>query len=63
MWDRLGGSYRKPNDELFQPQQKKDKAEWERQSKEMEKIAEAVEGKDDDRVYLADTKSEGKKVQ
>lgn len=59
----MGGSYRKPNDELFQPQQKKDKAEWERQCKEMEKIVDVVEGEDNDRVYLADTKSREKKVQ
>lgn len=55
LWDRLGGSYRKPNEELFKRDEKKSKAEWERQAKEMEHIVEDVEG-EDDRVFLADSK-------
>ena len=47
LWDRLGGSYRKPNDELFQKESKMSQEEWERQSKEMEKMVVEVEGKDD----------------
>ncbi|KAK3047112.1 c-5 sterol desaturase [Extremus antarcticus] len=47
LWDRLGGSYRKPNDELFQKETKMSHAEWSRQSKEMEKMVVEVEGKDD----------------
>lgn len=47
LWDRLGGSYRKPNDELFQKEAKMSKDEWERQTKEMERMVIEVEGKDD----------------
>ncbi|KIX10485.1 uncharacterized protein Z518_01568 [Rhinocladiella mackenziei CBS 650.93] len=62
LWDRLGGSYRKPNDELFRKETKMGKEEWERQKREMEKIVKEVEG-DDDRGYLADGVAETKKVQ
>jgi len=51
LFDRLFGSYRKPNDELFKKELKMCKAEWEKQSKEMERIAREVEGSDD-RQYL-----------
>jgi lathosterol oxidase len=47
LWDRLGGSYRKPNPELFEKENKMDKAEWQRQTKEMEKMVKEVEGEDD----------------
>jgi len=47
LWDRLGGSYRKPNDELFKKESKMGKKEWERQVKEMEKVVKEVEGSDD----------------
>ena len=50
LWDRMGGSYRKPNDELFSRESKMGQKEWERQTKEMEKIVREVEG-DDDRSY------------
>ncbi len=50
LWDRLGGSYRQPNDELFSRESKMSKAEWERQTKEVEKLQKEVEG-DDDRDY------------
>jgi Delta7-sterol 5-desaturase len=60
LWDRLGGSYRKPNEELFRRETKMAKDEWERQSKEMEKIVKVVEG-EDDRTYLPD--DEPKKTQ
>jgi len=50
LWDRLGGSYRQPNAELFSRESKMSKAEWERQSKEMETVVREVEG-DDDRSY------------
>jgi len=53
LWDRLGGSYRKPNDELFKKETKMSKDEWGRQQKEMEKVVKAVEG-EDDRIYLPD---------
>ncbi|KAG4429485.1 hypothetical protein IFR05_015036 [Cadophora sp. M221] len=47
LWDRLGGSYRKPNEELFRRESKMGQKEWERQCKEMEKMVKAVEGEDD----------------
>lgn len=58
LWDRLGGSYRKPNDELFRRETKMGKKEWERQVKEMETVVKQVEGADD-RSYDA---SEEKKT-
>ncbi|KAL7268982.1 c-5 sterol desaturase [Rhizina undulata] len=53
LWDRLGGSYRKPNMELFYRETKMGKQEWERQVKEMEKVVKEVEGNDSFREYLA----------
>lgn len=50
LWDRIGGSYRLPNDELFDKNQKMGKAEWERQCREAEKLVKEVEGTDD-RTY------------
>jgi lathosterol oxidase len=60
LWDRMGGSYRKPNDELFNKESKMSKEEWAKQSKEMEAVVKEVEGSDD-RSYLPD--AEAKKVQ
>ncbi|ODV61228.1 C-5 sterol desaturase ASCRUDRAFT_75930 [Ascoidea rubescens DSM 1968] len=51
LWDRLGGSYRKPERELFDKSKKKEKQTWEKQIEKMEKIRNTVEGKNDDRVY------------
>jgi Delta7-sterol 5-desaturase len=62
LWDRLGGSYRKPNEELFVKETKMSGAEWERQRKEMEKMVVEVEGKDD-RTYGTEEGLVGKKVQ
>ncbi|GES63358.1 C-5 sterol desaturase [Aspergillus terreus] len=56
LWDRLGGSYRKPNEELFRRETKMTEDEWKRQTKEMETILKDVEG-DDDRKYLAETET------
>lgn len=50
LWDRLGGSYRKPNEELFRRDSKMGQKEWERQVKEMERLVVEAEG-EDDRVY------------
>ncbi len=61
LWDRLGGSYRKPNDELFSRESKMSKAEWQKQCKEMETIQKKVEG-DDDRDYNAEALKIQKKV-
>ena len=47
LWDRLGGSYRKPNAELFVKETKMAADEWNRQVVEMEKLVKEVEGKDD----------------
>jgi len=55
LWDRLGGSYRQPNAELFQKESKMGQKEWERQVKEMEKMVVEVEG-EDDRSYGPDAK-------
>jgi len=51
LWDRLGGSYRKPDAELFSRESKMSKSEWERQCKQMEKVQKTVEGGIDDRDY------------
>lgn len=61
LWDRLGGSYRKPNPELFERESKMSKREWERQVKEMELLQKDVEG-DDERSYLDEAKRLQKKV-
>lgn len=54
LWDRLGGSYRKPNMELFYRETKMATKEWQKQVKEMENIVQEVEGDDKFRVYAAD---------
>jgi lathosterol oxidase len=54
LWDRIGGSYRKPNDELFNKDEKMSQSEWKKQIKEMEKLVAEVEG-EDDRTYEAAT--------
>lgn len=61
LWDRLGGSYRKPNLELFMKETKMSEQEWKRQTKEMEKLVVEVEG-EDDRSYGPPT-VEAKKLQ
>ncbi|KAL2428853.1 Delta(7)-sterol 5(6)-desaturas erg3A [Exophiala dermatitidis] len=52
LWDRLGGSYRQPGDELFNKDTKTQKGVWAKQSKEMEEVVMEEEG-EDDRTYLA----------
>ncbi|KAF2004510.1 hypothetical protein P154DRAFT_531475 [Amniculicola lignicola CBS 123094] len=61
LWDRLGGSYRKPNDALFRKELKMCKEEWNKQSKAVDKMVEEVEGSDD-RKYLPNEPKETKKV-
>lgn len=51
LWDRLLGSYRKPNMELFYKETKMAAAEWEKQVSEMETIVKEVEGDDSFREY------------
>ncbi|KAF2093959.1 hypothetical protein NA57DRAFT_47430 [Rhizodiscina lignyota] len=58
LWDRLGGSYRKPNEELFRRETKMGKAEWDRQKVEMETIVKEVEGEDDRKYEPVDSKKE-----
>lgn len=50
IWDRIGGSYRKPNEELFRRDTKMAQKEWEKQAKEMETMVLEVEGSDE-RTY------------
>jgi len=61
LWDRLGGSYRAPNAELFRKESKMSTTEWQRQVKEMENIQKNVEG-DDDRQYEEEAAKIAKKV-
>ncbi|KAH8895145.1 hypothetical protein GQ53DRAFT_78652 [Thozetella sp. PMI_491] len=55
LWDRLGGSYRAPDQELFKKETKMSKKTWDKQVQQMEEILKGVEG-EDDREYLADSK-------
>lgn len=51
IWDRLGGSYRKPNIELFYRQTKMAPQEWDKQIREMEKVVQEMEGNGDSREH------------
>lgn len=51
LWDRLGGSYRQPDPELFDKEKKKDKKVWDKQTVLMDQIRRDVEGDKDFRVY------------
>ena len=63
LWDRLGGSYRQPNPELFEKEKKMSEAEWKKQSKEMEKMVVEVEGKDERTYGTEEPLLASKKVQ
>lgn len=54
LWDRIGGSYRRPDDSLFKKdtQKEEDKKIWKDQVSQMEEIRNELEGKVDDRVYI-----------
>lgn len=54
LWDRLGKSYRRPDDSLFvkNTDKKTDEKVWKDQTRKMEVIRGELEGKDDDRVYI-----------
>ena len=56
LWDRLGGSYRRPEDSLFDPKLKTDKKVLEKQARETAAYIQEVEGDDTDRVYNTDKK-------
>jgi lathosterol oxidase len=58
LWDRLGGSYRKPNDELFQKELKMCQSEWKKQADAVDKMVQVVEG-GEGREYASE---ESKKV-
>ncbi|KAF3483605.1 C-5 sterol desaturase [Arthroderma uncinatum] len=58
LWDRLGNSYRKPNDELFRRETKMGQDEWNRQAKEMEEMVKQVEGSDDRTYDSGETKKD-----
>ncbi|KAI9741879.1 MAG: c-5 sterol desaturase [Cirrosporium novae-zelandiae] len=62
LWDRIGGSYRQPNIELFKKETKMGRQEWQRQVNEMETILKEVEGSDD-REYLNEKGEAAKKTQ
>lgn len=53
LWDRLGRSYRRPDDSLFAKNTNQDteKKVWNEQTRKMEAIRGELEGKDDDREY------------
>ncbi|KAI0383063.1 C-5 sterol desaturase [Hypomontagnella monticulosa] len=51
-WDRLGKSYRQPDDSLFHKEKKMSDEQWKKQVNEMEKLVKEVEG-EDDRTYDA----------
>lgn len=55
LWDRLGGSYRRPDKELYDKSAKMSKATWDKQVKQMEEIVQQVE-EEDTRVYANDDK-------
>ncbi|KAI9864602.1 MAG: c-5 sterol desaturase [Trichoglossum hirsutum] len=57
LWDRLGGSYRRPTDEMFKKETKMTKKVWEKQIEEMETMVKEVEG-GDDRSYGLDGKKD-----
>lgn len=50
LWDRLGGTYRKPDEDLFNKNARKEDT-WKKEAEEMNKIRAEVEGPKDDRVY------------
>lgn len=53
LWDRLGGSYRRPDDSWFvKNSDAAEKKIWKNQVLEMETIRGELEGKNDDRVYV-----------
>jgi Delta7-sterol 5-desaturase len=58
VFDRLGGTYRMPDAEMFDAEKKYAKETWDRQIKEMMEKQGEAEG-EDDRVYAIDLK--GKK--
>lgn len=53
LWDRLGNSYRRPDDSFFTKNDAtEEKKMWKDQTRKMEIIRGELEGKSDDRVYI-----------
>ncbi|CAK9438398.1 uncharacterized protein LODBEIA_P26220 [Lodderomyces beijingensis] len=54
LWDRIGRSYRRPDDSLFVKDEKEEETKkmWKNQVVQMEEIRNELEGKVDDRVYI-----------
>lgn len=54
LWDRIGRSYRRPDDSFFikDTDVEKEKQEWKKQVTQMEEIRNELEGKVDDREYV-----------
>ncbi|KAL3446155.1 hypothetical protein BJX65DRAFT_309146 [Aspergillus insuetus] len=59
LWDRLGGSYREPDPDLFDPKTKMGKKQWDKQVREMEEIVKEVEGEDEREYVDEDGKGKG----
>lgn len=59
MWDRIGGTYLKPTDDMFRREIKMGQKEWERQSKEVDQLVKEIEG-EDDRQYEPEADSKKK---
>lgn len=47
LWDRIGGSYRAPEQEMFQKEVKMSEEHWKKEVEVMEQIQLEVEGEDD----------------
>lgn len=58
LWDRLGGTHRQPDPELYDPKVRFERETYNKQVAQMEKIQKEVEG-DDYRVYASDVKVKG----
>ena len=56
VFDRLRGTYRMPDAEMFDAEKKNAKETWDRQIKEMVEVQNEVEGADD-RTYVVDSKT------
>lgn len=63
LWDRIGGTYRRPNDELFNRVEKSSAKELERQAKEADSKIQEAEGEDDREYMDIALESRAKKLQ
>ncbi|KAK9471366.1 uncharacterized protein V1510DRAFT_201914 [Dipodascopsis tothii] len=60
LWDRVGGSYRQPEEEFFDKNLKMDKNTWKKTAEKSDMIMKEVEH-DDDRVYSSDAQEKKSK--